>query len=131
MKTKMVVCIELLSISASVIFFSGFAVACGFCKGDKAASVYSYENKKLAEERGANYLSAEIIGIKSEAEFKLALEALKTIDGVFPESISASFQQKAVSFVHEKDIDFFTINKMFAKKVPGTSLKKVPEVNEN
>ncbi|MDZ4678593.1 MAG: hypothetical protein SGI74_13935 [Oligoflexia bacterium] len=116
-------------IIASMILLPGFANACGFCKGDKAASVYSYENKKKAEKRGANYVSAEIAGISSESEFKLALRALKTIEGVVPESVNGSFEQKAVSFIHEKDIDFSNIEEAFFKKNPATNLKKVSEIN--
>lgn len=91
----------ILFISATMITSS--ALACGFCPGDRIASVYCHESIKMAKETGRQYVVFEVIGTADEASFNQAIAALKKAKGVEPGRLKSAFAQKTVSFVMNKN----------------------------
>ncbi len=117
----------------AVIFAAAFviperSVACGFCAGDKAASVYSFRNKTKAEKVGNHYVSVEVLNAGTSEDFDRAVKSLGAVEGVVKGSVRASWAQKAVSFVYEKNLRFDEILKRFSDKAQGIGLRIVEEI---
>lgn len=105
------------------------ALACGFCGGDKAASVYSFKNKKFAERVKAKYVSVELTGPQgAEEEFKRAVATLSKVKGLYPKTIRSAFAQRAVSFVFRPDSSFESLVEEFSRREPGWSMKRVEQI---
>jgi hypothetical protein len=102
--------------------------ACGFCGGDKAASVYSFRHQRFAKQSGARYVSVELIGKGGEAEFKRVIEALKRIHGVYPKTVLSAYAQKAASFVYQPAIRFEDLAHELSERARGWSMKLVEEI---
>src|SRR5690606_22639767 len=91
-------------LALSALLFSQSAFSCGFCAGDKAAAVYSFENIAAAKEAGNHYVAIEVIGANSLEDFNAALESLKKMDGVDLQTVTGAFAQRSVSFVFAKGL---------------------------
>lgn len=87
----------------SAVTISTSALACGFCPGDRIASVYCHESIKMAKETGQQYVVFEVIGAADEVSFNQAIAALKKAKGVEAGRLKAAFAQKTVSLVLSKD----------------------------
>lgn len=122
MKTLMTIIVGLGLVTASP------AMACGFCAGDKAASVYSFKNKKFAEVKNAHYVSVELKGAGTQEEFKASVEVLKSLEGIYSDTINSAFAQRAVSFVYRSDFSLEQIARQFASKRSGWTMKLVEQV---
>lgn len=112
-----------------VLLDDSTAIACGFCGGDKAASVYSFKNKGFAKKVGANYVSAELAGAGGAREFQAAVGALVGLDGVYPKTVQSAYAQKAVSFVFKADTKFEDVAEALARARPGWTLKLVEQID--
>jgi hypothetical protein len=116
---KLALALLILSTSSHV----STALACGFCGGDKAASVYSFKNKKFAERTDSRYVSAELAGEGDRESFAKVVATLKRLKGVFPKTVRGEHAQRAVSFVHRPDVEFAEIARGVSRGHPGWSLK--------
>ncbi|MGZ3698836.1 MAG: hypothetical protein ACXWPM_05730 [Bdellovibrionota bacterium] len=102
------------------------AQSCGFCNSDKEASVYRYESLQRSWQLQAHYLVALIDGTRSETQFAQAVALLKKIKGVVSGSVTASFPQKAVSFVSQGDQE--KIRARLSAAFPGVQIRFIKDV---
>lgn len=79
------------------------ALACGFCDGDKAASVYCHESIELAKATGQHYVVLEVVGVHDEQAFDRAIRRLRNAKGVNASRMKTAFLQRTVSFLLSKD----------------------------
>lgn len=112
----------------ALLGFSQPALACGFCGGDKAASVYSFKNKQFAERTNSRYVSVELAGDGDEEDFNRAVEALKRINGIYKNTFRTAYAQKAVSFVFKTSVRFEDLSRAFSESRPGWSMKLVEDI---
>lgn len=101
--------------------------ACGFCKSDKEAAVYSFENMEFAGQKGNHYVVVEFLGIKGQQQWEEALRTLKALPGVTSKSVIAAYLQKTVSFVYEKENRFDDLVHAFKEKFPELELRRLFE----
>ena len=101
------------------------AHACGFCDGDKAATVYSYKNLEWAKRSGNHYVVVEIIGLKSKTQVPNVISVLKSINGVFPKTITVSDFQKSASFVIEQNLSFEAVRQGFEETLGDMKLRLI------
>lgn len=113
---------------AAALLTSIPAYSCGFCGGDKAASVYSFKNKKFAEQTGSKYVVCELVGDGSEESFTRAVDALKRLKGVYGKTVRAAYAQKSVSFVIKSLASFDEVSRAFAEREAGWSLKRLEDL---
>lgn len=118
----------MLAIGLAFVGLECSALACGFCGGDKAASVYSFKNKQFAARTNSKYVSVELSGKGAEEEFNHAVSALAKVRGIYPKTIRSAFAQKAVSFVIDPNFKFEGLAKAFSKNQPGWSMSLVEEI---
>lgn len=129
MRFEFTVCMRTFLILFSLfgIVSSADVFACGFCSGDRAASVYSFKNKKFADRVHGRYVSVEISGQGTAEDFARALEVLRKLPGVYGKTVRGAYAQKAASFVLRSRTSFETAAEKFSKESPGWNLKLVEE----
>ena len=96
-------------LAALLPLFTLKSFACGFCKTDQGAAVYSLQHKKLAERTHSKYVVVEIQGLKEAQQIPLFIHTLKEIKGIFPNTIKTSFEYKSASFVYSANTNLSTI----------------------
>ena len=114
-------------VSAS-LFLSASALACGFCGGDRAASVYSFKHKQFATRMKARYVSVEAQGPGAEPEFAKAMECLGRLRGIYGRTVRTAFAQRAASFVLRPSSTFEGVAEAFASACSGWSVKLVEDI---
>lgn len=120
--------IILLAMGLAFAGLQGSALACGFCGGDQAASVYSFKNKQFAARTNSKYVSVALSGEGAEEEFNRAVNSLAKVKGIYPKTVRSAFAQRAVSFVFGPDFNFASLAEAFSEKEPGWSMKLVEEI---
>ncbi len=116
-----------------IIYLAGFlflvahvqAIACGFCVGDKAASVYSYKNKRMAEKTRNHYVVIEIKGFHSKEQIPLLKKAFSKISAVDSKTLRFAPEQSAASFVYQKGTSFGEISRAFLIEMPELEIKQL------
>ncbi len=116
-------CMKMFYIICGILFvhltISSSAYPCGFCQGDKAASVYSFKNKKLAERTSNVYIAVEIVGYTQSDQTFYLKKTLLSLDCVIKNTVRLSPQNSAGSFVYDQSCSLEKIEKDFAEKTQG------------
>jgi hypothetical protein len=73
-------------------------------------------------------VSVELRGNGNASAFQYAVDGLKELGGVLPETVRSDYTQRAASFVHKSEMGFDHLAAEFAALRPGWTLKLVPQV---
>src|SRR5690242_16841312 len=96
-----------LAVQFSPMISSSFA--CGFCREDQGAAVYSYKNKKAAHHTGNKYVVVELLGLNKKEQVPEVVHVLKSIAGVCSETVRLSYEQRSASFVYDRKLSLHHI----------------------
>jgi hypothetical protein len=108
----------------AVILASNTSLGCGFCKEDKAAAVYNYQDQKSAQDNGEKYVVVEFANVTTPKDLSRLEGLLRSIKEIRPETVRVAYAQRSGAFVLKKNGTFEKVASTIASR-SGVTLKIV------